>query len=198
MYKKYFKRIFDLIISFICLPFILLLFIPISILIKLEDGGPVFYNAMRLGRYGVPFKMFKFRTMKVNSPDIRLADGSTYNSTNDPRVTKIGKFLRELSLDETPQIINILLGQMSLIGPRPDINLNEKFAEEIKQTRKVRPGITGYSQAYFRNETSWSEKIKNDLHYVENISFYMDSRILFRTLYIVLKKEKMYRKEDKY
>jgi lipopolysaccharide/colanic/teichoic acid biosynthesis glycosyltransferase len=134
--------------------------------------------------------------MKVNSPDIRLADGSTYNSIDDPRVTKIGKLLRELSLDETPQIINILLGQMSLIGPRPDIDLNEQFIEEIKQTRKVRPGLTGFTQAYYRNETNWAEKIKNDLYYVNNISFDMDLRIFFHTVYMVFKREKMYRKEN--
>jgi undecaprenyl phosphate N,N'-diacetylbacillosamine 1-phosphate transferase len=195
MYRKYIKRIIDILISFLGFPFFLLLYIPISILIKLEDGGPVFYNAMRLGQHGVPFRMFKFRTMKVNSPDIRLADGSTYNAADDPRVTKIGRFLRELSLDETPQIVNILFGKMSLIGPRPDINLNDKFIKEIQQTRKVKPGITGYSQAYFRNETNWSEKIKNDLYYVENISFRMDLRIFLRTVYMVLRREKMYRKE---
>ena len=198
MYQKYFKRIFDIIISLIGLPFLILIYIPVSILIKLEDGGPVFYNAMRIGKNGVPFRMYKFRTMKVNSPDIRLADGSTFNALDDPRVTKTGKFLRESSLDETPQLINILLGNMSFIGPRPDLNSNEKYATESNIILTAKPGITGYTQAYFRNETTWSEKIKNDLYYVEHLSFYLDLKIIFRTIYIVLKREKTYRREEKF
>ena len=197
MYKKYIKRILDLIFSLIGLPFLVILIVPVSILIKIEDGGPIFYNAIRIGKNKVPFKMYKFRTMKVNSPDIRLPDGSTFNSKDDPRVTNTGKILRESSLDETPQLINVLLGNMSLIGPRPDLDLNTNYPEEINFILKAKPGITGYTQSYFRNETTWLDKIKYDLYYVKHLSFCLDLKIMLKTLYIVLKREKTYRIEEK-
>jgi lipopolysaccharide/colanic/teichoic acid biosynthesis glycosyltransferase len=131
--------------------------------------------------------------MKVDSPDIRLADGSTFNSNTDTRVTKVGKFLRETSLDETPQIINVLVGKMSIIGPRPDVISEQSYSEEYKLILSFRPGITGYNQAYFRNETNRSEKIKNDVFYVKNLSFYLDVKIIFKTVIIVLQRKKMYR-----
>lgn len=195
MYRYYFKRVFDAIISLIGLPFLLLLIIILAIIIKFEDRGPVFHTSFRLGKNGIPFKIFKFRSMIVNAPDLRLPDGSTFNDKNDSRVTKIGKFLRESSLDEFPQLLNVLMGQMSIIGPRPDLNSNDKFPEESKLILKVKPGITGYNQAYYRNETDWPEKIKNDLYYVENISFGFDMKILCKTVYMVIKRDKMYRKK---
>lgn len=193
MYKKYIKRVFDILISLIGLPFLLLLYMLVFIIIKLEDGGPVFYKAKRLGKNGVPFLMYKFRTMKVNSPDIRLEDGSTYNAKDDPRVTRIGKFLRESSLDEIPQLLNILQGKMSLIGPRPDININNKYAEKSYYKLKIKPGITGYNQAYFRNESNWLEKLNNDIYYVDHLSFLLDCKIIFKSIYAVLKREKTFR-----
>jgi len=107
MYQKYIKRIIDIIFSLIGLIFFLPIFLIVSILIKLEDKGPIFYNAERLGQNGKIFKMYKFRSMKVNAPDIRNKDGSTYNGNDDPRLTKIGKFIRKTSLDELPQLINV-------------------------------------------------------------------------------------------
>ena len=174
MYKKVFKRIFDLSIALLTLPFFLLIFIPVAILIKIEDGGPVLYTAERLGRNKVPFRMFKFRSMKVNAPDIRLADGSTFNSKDDARVTRIGKVLRESSIDEIPQLLNVLKGDMSLIGPRPDVSSNEEYPEQYKSFLTAKPGITGYNQAYFRNETNRMEKMKNDKYYADRISFLLD------------------------
>ena len=112
MYKKYFKRILDLALAIIALPIWFIILIVIGPLIYFEDKGPIFYNAPRLGKNGKIFKMYKFRTMKVNSPDLRNEDGSTYNSENDPRLTRIGRLLRKTSLDETPQIINVLKGDM--------------------------------------------------------------------------------------
>jgi len=123
MYKKYFKRVFDLLLALIALPFWLILLIIIAPLIYFDDKGPIFYNAPRLGKNGVIFKMYKFRTMKVNSPDLRNEDGSTYNSENDPRLTRIGRLLRKTSLDETPQIINVLKGDMRG-GDWEEINLS--------------------------------------------------------------------------
>lgn len=121
MYQKILKRIFDIVIALPLLILLIPFFIVISLMIKIEDHGPVFYNALRLGKNGVIFKMFKFRTMKVNAPDIRNEDGSTFNSELDPRLTRIGKLLRKSSLDEIPQLINVLIGNMSLVGPRPDL-----------------------------------------------------------------------------
>lgn len=194
MYIRYFKRISDIIISLIGLPFFILLYLPISILIKIEDGGPVFYNAKRMGKNAVPFLMFKFRTMKVNSPDIRFTDGSTYNGADDPRVTKIGKFLRESSLDEIPQVLNILLGKMSVIGPRPDpIDIYYRYSEELKSVLSLRPGLTGYCQAYYRNETDTYGKIKKDIFYVNNMSFILDMKILLKSIHTVLKRDKIYK-----
>ena len=119
MYNKV-KRVIDFCISLIILPIVLLLLVIVGIAIKLEDRGPIFYMGERIGYHGKIFKMFKFRSMKVNAPDLRYADGSTYNSEDDPRVTKVGRFLRKTSIDEIPQLLNVLIGDMALIGPRPD------------------------------------------------------------------------------
>jgi len=194
MYNLFFKRIIDFTLSVIALPIFAIVFVIIAPLVFISDFGPVFYSANRIGRNGKLFRMHKFRTMKVNSPDIRLADGSTYNGENDPRVTKIGKFLRATSIDEIPQLINVLLGQMSLIGPRPDPpDWLERYPEEVKVFLSVRPGITGYSQAYFRNSVDGREKMINDVFYAKNISFFFDCKILLRTLITIFKKENIYK-----
>lgn len=194
MYNLFFKRIIDFTLSVIALPILAIVFLIIAPFVIIDDYGPVFYSAYRIGRNGKLFRMHKFRTMKVNSPDIRLADGSTYNGKDDPRVTKIGKFLRATSIDEIPQLINVLLGQMSLIGPRPDPpDWLERYPEEVKVFLSVRPGITGYSQAYFRNSVDGAEKMENDVFYAKNIGFFFDCKILLRTLYTILKKENLYK-----
>ena len=126
--------------------------------------------------------MFKFRSMKVNAPDIRNADGTTYNAVNDSRVTKVGKFMRKTSIDELPQLINVLVGDMSFVGPRPS-PLGDKSMLPFLFYKKfdVQPGITGYNQAYFRNSATIDEIISNDAFYVENVSFIMDLKIIFAT-----------------
>ena len=121
MYRKFFKRTFDVALAIIVLPFWLIILIVIGPMIYLQDKGPIFYNAPRLGKGGKIFTMYKFRSMKTNAPDLRNEDGSTFNAEDDPRLTKIGKFIRQTSLDETPQLINIIKGDMSIIGPRPDL-----------------------------------------------------------------------------
>lgn len=191
MYKCFFKRAIDIILSLIATPFVLLAIAIMAPFIYLEDRGPVFYNATRRGKNGKKFKMFKLRSMYVNSPDLKNADGSTFNSDNDPRVTKIGKFMRKTSVDELPQILNVLIGDMSFIGPRP--TLANKPYEELSEDRKkrltVRPGITGYAQAYYRNSITQDEKFKHDCFYVDNVSFLMDVKIIFKTVISVLKRE---------
>lgn len=193
MYTHFFKRVFDIVLSILALPFFLLLMIPIAIAIKMDDGGPIFYLSARVGRGGKKFGMYKFRSMRVNAPDIRNEDGGTYNSYDDPRVTKIGKFLRETSLDETPQLLNIIKGDMSIIGPRAgDWESIDTYQEDEKDKMKVRPGLTGYCQAYFRNSATVREKRLKDAWYANNISFSLDVKIFFKTIETVLKHDNLY------
>lgn len=197
MYKKYFKRLIDLILAFLALPFWLIVLIIIGPVIYFEDKGPIFYNAPRLGRDGKIFKMYKFRSMKVNAADLRNKDGSTFNSEEDHRLTKIGKFIRMTSLDETPQLLNIINGSMSLIGPRPDLPEHlELYEGNEKEKLFVRPGITGYNQAYFRNTVPWKERIQNDIFYVNNITFLMDLKIFLKTLLSVIKQKDVFIEEQ--
>ena len=119
MYKNFFKRLFDIIGALSAIPFVLLISLFVGLAIYIEDRGDIFYLASRRGRYGEIFKMFKFRSMKMNAPDIRNSDNSTYNSPDDPRITKVGRFIRKTSIDELPQFFNVLIGDMSFIGPRP-------------------------------------------------------------------------------
>ncbi|MBR3255367.1 MAG: sugar transferase [Clostridia bacterium] len=193
MYRIFLKRFLDIIFSIVIMPFFLIVLLIIGPIIFLEDKGKIFYNAARLGKNGKVFKMYKFRSMKENSKDIRNEDGSTYNGEDDPRVTKIGKILRKTSIDELPQIINVLKGDMSFIGPRPDLPEHMKMYKR-KQKRKleVRPGITGYNQAYYRNSVDWKTRIKNDIFYIDNISFWLDIKVLFKTLSTVFKHEGVY------
>ena len=191
MYKKFFKRAIDIVLSLIALPFVLLAIIIMAPFIWLEDRGPIFYNAERRGRNGKNFKMFKLRSMYVNSPDLKNPDGSTFNSDKDPRVTKVGRFMRKTSVDELPQMLNVLLGHMSFIGPRPSLAKTpyEELPFERKKRLEVRPGITGYAQAYYRNSITQEEKFKHDCYYVDNVSFILDVKILIQTVFSVLKRE---------
>ena len=197
MYKLFFKRFIDIIIGLVAFPFILGLTIIIGVFIQFDDGGPVFHRGERMGKNGAIFKMYKFRSMKVNSPDLRNADGSTFNGDNDPRVTRIGKFLRKTSIDEIPQLFNVLLGDMSLIGPRPSLTTTpySQYNDIRKKRVSIRPGVTGYSQAYFRNSISQEEKFKYDCEYVDNISFIDDVKILIKTFFSVIKRDNIYVKQ---
>ena len=194
MYKKFFKRFFDIIISLWALPFVLLVIAVMAPFIYLEDKGPVFYNATRRGKDGKNFKMYKLRSMYVNSPNLRNADGSTFNSDKDPRVTKIGRFMRKTSIDELPQILNVFLGDMSFIGPRPSMPTTpfEELSDLSKKRLQMRPGITGYVQAYYRNSIGQDEKIRLACYYVDNVSFMMDVKIILQTIKSVLKRENIY------
>lgn len=194
MYEKYIKRLIDFFIALVAMPFFLIAFIPVAISIVIDDGFPVFYNAKRIGQNGKLFKMYKFRSMKNNAPDIRLADGSTYNGEDDPRVTKTGKILRSTSIDELPQLLNILKGDMSLIGPRPDPpDWIDKYPDDIRVFLNVRPGITGYSQAFFRNAADAESKMKNDAYYATHCTFMMDVKIFIKTVQVVLGHENTYK-----
>ena len=199
LYKKYIKRCLDFILALIILPFVLLLIIVMTPIIYISDSGPIFYRGLRRGIGGKSFKMFKFRSMYVNSPDIRNQDGSTFNGDNDPRVTKVGKFMRKTSIDEIPQLLNVLIGDMSFVGPRP--TLASKSFDEVEMERRkrydVRPGITGYAQAYYRNSISQKDKFIYDLYYVDHVSFLLDFRIILKTALSVLKHENIYVSKEK-
>lgn len=190
MYKNFFKRFCDLIIGLIALPFVLMFVIIIAPIIWFNDKGPVFYKAKRISKGGGIFKMYKFRSMMVNALDIRLENGDTYNGDDDPRVTKIGRFLRKTSIDEIPQFLNVLIGNMSFIGPRPDTpDFLDVYKEKYPEILTIKPGITGYNQAYFRNSIDGAEKMKNDDYYAKNLSFVMDVKIVLKTIKTVLFRE---------
>lgn len=193
MYKYFFKRVFDLIIAILALPFWFVILIIIGPTIYFQDKGSIFYNAPRLGKDGKVFKMYKFRSMKMNAPDLRNEDGSTFNAEDDPRLTKIGKFIRKTSLDETPQLLNIIKGDMSIIGPRPDLPEHlELYRDNEERKLEVRPGVTGYNQAYFRNTVPWRERIQHDIYYIDHLSWLLDVKIFFKTAISVLKREDVF------
>jgi lipopolysaccharide/colanic/teichoic acid biosynthesis glycosyltransferase len=193
VYRRVVKRLFDIVLGVIALPFVALEFVIVAPLIYREDKGTVFYNASRIGEGGKPFVMYKFRSMRMNAPDLKMEDGSAYNAADDPRQTKIGAFLRRTSLDELPQVLNVLKGDMSFIGPRPDL------AEEValyqgEESRKfeARPGISGYAQVYGRNALAWRDRLALDVYYVEHLSFPLDARIFFKTFSVVLSQKGVY------
>lgn len=193
MYSNYIKRIFDIIVCIIVLPFFLLLLIVLGFLIKIEDGGSIFYSSERIGKDGKMFMMLKFRSMKTDAPNILNPDGSTFNSKEDKRVTKVGKIIRMTSIDEIPQIINVIKGDMSIIGPRPSLSIAiDTYKEDELDKMKVKPGITGFSQAYYRNKLSVRDKRLIDAWYANNVTFWLDIKILFKTVEIVLKREGLY------
>lgn len=197
MYKKYFKRIFDLFFALIALPFWIIIVLIISPIIYIQDKGPVFYNASRLGKGGKVYKMYKFRSMKKNAPDLRNEDGSTFNAENDPRLTKIGKLLRKTSLDETPQLLNVIKGDMSVIGPRPDLPEHfELYESNEKRKLEIKSGVTGYNQAYFRNTIPWKERIQNDIYYIDHISLSLDIKIFLKTIVSVLNRRDLFIKDQ--
>jgi len=194
MYRTFFKRILDILFALCLLPFVLIILFLVTPLIFLSDRGPIFYNAPRMGRNGKRFTMYKLRSMQVNAPDLRNADGSTFNSENDPRVTRIGRLMRKTSMDELPQLLNVLKGDMSIIGPRPTLYSEDYYNfDSIRKKRlTVRPGITGYTQAYFRNSISQEEKFRLDAYYVENMSALFDLKIFVKTVISVVMRENVF------
>jgi len=193
VYRNSFKRIFDLVLAIIALPFWLIILVIVGPMIYFQDKGSIFYNAPRLGKDGKIFKMYKFRSMRVNAPDLRNEDGSTFNAEDDPRLTNIGKFIRKTSFDETPQLLNIIKGDMSIIGPRPDLPEHMELYEGNESRKlEIRPGVTGFNQAYFRNTIPWKERIKNDIYYIDHLTMWMDIKIFFKTAVSVLKREDVF------
>lgn len=193
MYKCFIKNIIDFIIALLFMPFVVIAIMIFGPIIYLTDKGPIFFNANRTGKMCKQFKMYKLRTMYVNAPDLRNSDGSTFNADNDPRVTSIGRFLRKTSIDEIPQLFNVLKGDMSLVGPRPTVDEQsvtvDHFHGDERMRYTVKPGITGYAQAFFRNSITQEEKYRYDAYYAENISFFLDIKIIMKTIASVLLRE---------
>ena len=197
MYQHVFKRLLDIVVGVIALVPVCLVILIFGIAIKLEDGGPVFYNAPRVGKDGRDFIMYKLRSMRVNAPDLVMEDGSTYNGADDPRMTKVGALLRKTSLDELPQFLNVLKGDMSVIGPRPDLRREtELYTGEEGLKLTVKPGITGYAAVMGRNSLPWHDRLTLDVYYVKHISFALDAKVFFRTFATVFKQEGIYVEGD--
>ena len=193
MYVRIAKRLLDIVISLVAMPFVLLICLIFVPIIKHEDKGPAFYNAERVGKNRVMFKMYKFRSMYVNAPDLKMPDGSTYNGPDDPRMTRIGAFMRRTSIDEVPQFFNVLIGNMSLIGPRPDVREEmELYEGDEGRKLEVLPGITGYAQVYGRNSIPWKQRLALDVYYVDHVSFKLDAKIFFKTIVNIFKQEGIY------
>jgi lipopolysaccharide/colanic/teichoic acid biosynthesis glycosyltransferase len=181
------KRGLDITISAIATMLFAPLLLLIALAIRLDSRGRVLFRQQRLGRGGVPFTLYKFRTMIENAPDYRNADGSTFNSPRDRRVTRLGRALRSSSLDELPQLFNILSGAMSLVGPRPDQVDQARFYSGDEWRRNlVKPGITGLAQVSGRNAILWASRKQLDLKYVARQSVLLDLKILLRTVPCVL------------
>lgn len=190
MYLRFGKRVCDLVIGIVALPFALLIIAVLAPIIHFEDKGPVFYNAPRVGKDGRDFKMYKLRSMRVNAPDLVMEDGSTYNGADDPRMTRIGAFMRRTSLDEIPQFFNVLKGDMSVVGPRPDLRRETELYEgDEGEKLTVKPGITGYAAVYGRNSLPWHDRLALDVYYVRNVTFGLDVKVFFRTFSTVFKQE---------
>lgn len=189
-FQRIVKRIFDFISSLIGLIILLPLFLIVAILIKLDSPGPVFFKQTRGGKNNKYFEIYKFRTMCNNAEKMGL--GFKTNS-NDSRITKVGSFLRKTSIDELPQLINIIKGEMSIVGPRPALPVQtDNYSNYEKKRLDVRPGVTGYAQVNGRNSLSWAQKIELDRFYVENFSIMLDMKILFKTIGVVLKPNEIY------
>ena len=192
------KRFLDIFLSLIGLIILSPIFLIIAIIIKLDSKGPVFFVHSRIGEKGKPIGIYKFRTMVTNAeelikkftPEQKEEFEKNFKLENDPRVTKIGNFLRKTSLDELPQILNILKGELSIIGPRPIVQAElEKYGDDKEKFLSVKPGLTGYWAANGRSDISYEERIQMELYYVDNMSFGLDIKIFCKTILAVIKKE---------
>ena len=186
MYKNFFKRIIDVTLSVLALILLSWLYLIIALLVKLTSKGPVLFKQDRIGRNGKVFRFYKFRSMCVNAEH---TGSGVYSDRNDPRVTKIGKFIRATSIDELPQLFNIIKGEMSLIGPRPPLTYHpwkwEEYTDEQKRMFEVRPGITGWAQVNGRKDVEWNRRIELNVWYVDHVSFGLDFKIFWLTIFKV-------------
>ena len=193
-----FKRIFDVVSSTLLLIILSPLFLILIILVKLDSKGPVFFGHKRIGYKGETISVYKFRSMVQNAeevlrnftPEQKEEFEKNFKLDDDPRVTKIGAFLRKTSLDELPQLINIIKGDMSVVGPRPIVQKEVvKYGKYADKLFSVKPGLTGFWQANGRSDTTYDERVQMDMYYIDNRSTLLDIRILFKTVIAVIRKE---------
>ena len=191
------KRIMDLIFSLIGLCVLSPIFIAIALLIKCTSPGPIFFRQERLGQHGKIFRIVKYRTMVVNAE--KMGDGLTIKSENDSRITPVGKFLRASSMDELPQLWNVLVGDMSLVGPRPPVPhypyKYEDYNDYQRQRFSMRPGITGLAQVTVRNSASWDDRIVLDVEYIEKFNVFFDAEIICKTFQKIAIRDNIYAAE---
>jgi undecaprenyl phosphate N,N'-diacetylbacillosamine 1-phosphate transferase len=181
------KRILDLFLCCLALPIALPLIAICALAVRLSSPGPVLFRQKRLGINRTPFEMLKFRSMYVNAPDLRNSDGSTFNGAQDSRVTSVGRFLRKTSLDEVPQLVNVLRGEMSFVGPRPDLpDSIQHYRPQDHLRLSVLPGITGLPQVRGRNTLPWEVRREMDVEYAATRSLWLDIRIILMTFPAVL------------
>lgn len=188
MYKHFFKRLFDFLIATIGIIVLSVPMLLIALLIKIDSRGPVLFKQTRIGKGGREFKILKFRSMCVGA---EKTGTGVYSGKGDSRVTRIGKILRATSLDEIPQLFNIWAGQMALIGPRPPLTYHpwpiDEYTSEQKRMFEVRPGITGWAQVNGRKTVEWNKRIELNVWYVDHVSFWLDIKIFFMTIFKVFK-----------
>lgn len=192
---RFIKRFFDILISLLGLIVLSPVFLVIAIVVKCDSKGSVFYKHKRVGMNGKDVYLYKFRSMVSNSKEIydswsaeRKAEfEKNYKLDDDERITKVGKFLRKTSLDELPQLLNILMGNMSIVGPRPVVTRElEKFGEYTNIVLSVKPGLTGYWAVNGRSETDYDERVKLEVYYAKHCSLWLDIKIFFKTIKVVL------------
>ncbi len=186
----YLKRVLDIVFSFLALVILSPLFLVTAVAVRLDSRGPVIFRQKRLGLDARAFDIYKFRTMCVGAEHM---GSGVYSGADDARVTKVGRILRALSIDELPQLVNILRGEMSFIGPRPPLTYHpwplETYTKEQLHMFAVRPGMTGWAQVHGRKDVEWHKRIQLNCWYVDHVSFWLDIRIFFLTVFQVLKNE---------
>ena len=195
---KFVKRATDVVLASVALVILSPVFLIIAVAIKLDSKGPVFFKHTRIGKNGKIIKLYKFRSMVINAeeliksftPEQMKEYKENYKLTNDPRITRVGNILRKTSLDELPQLINIIIGDLSIIGPRPVVAEElKKYQYNIDKFLSVTPGLTGYWAANGRSNTTYEERMEMELYYIDNLSLKMDLKVFFKTILSVVKKE---------
>lgn len=190
------KRVTDIVGSFLGLIFLSPIFLIVALLMKIEEpSGPIFFSQTRVGKHETEFKMYKIRSMCVDAEE-KLAslleqnevEGAMFKMKDDPRVTKVGKFIRKTSIDELPQLLNVLKGEMSLVGPRPPLKREvEEYTNYDKQRLLIKPGCTGLWQISGRNDVGFNEMVDLDIQYIQNLSLLADTKIAFKTVMVMIK-----------
>lgn len=191
------KRVIDVLFTSLTLVVLMPFIVLIAILIKIDSPGPVIFRQQRLGRGGRPFTMYKFRTMQHNAKPIRNPDGSHFVGADDSRLTRVGRVLREYSLDEMPQIINVIKGDMSLVGPRPDLIEDLELYDDLRKSKlAVKPGLANFTLLHGRNSLSWDERVELEAFYAAHCCLRLDLEIFLKSIARVLQRKGVYNSED--